>query len=124
VPFVPRALALLSIVAFATAAFMPCPPLERAAHERPAARETAPAPELAHPEGCEHAGSRLALVASCPCGCDQRAPVAGASARLGAALPSLAPALPAPRGEDRVVAPAARFASAFVAAIDHVPLPA
>jgi hypothetical protein len=124
VPFVPRALALLLIAVFAAAAFTPCLPAEPDTQGQTSVHQVTPAPELAHPEGCEHAGSGLALVASCPCGCDQRAPVAGASARLGAALPSLAPALPAPRGEGRVVAPVARFTSLFVAAIDHVPLPA
>jgi hypothetical protein len=63
------------------------------------------------------------LTAPCPCQCGEHAPIAGASAHLGVALPSTAPDL-APRLEAKLArfAPV-RVAASFAIPIDHIPLP-
>jgi hypothetical protein len=109
-----RILAVLSCLSLLVAALAPCPP--------PAASQHATAAE--HPEGCEMQESSASVTPACPCGCGERAPLAGASVRLGVALPSSAPAcelvsvaVPAPLATSLLQ-------DTFVPAIDHVPLPA
>ena len=111
--------ALLS-TAFLAAALSPCPP--RAGAEHAAATEHASAME--HPEGCPMQEASASVTPACPCGCGERAPLAGSSARLGVALPSTA------AGFELVFVPALATAAAllaqdsFVPDIDHAPLPA
>jgi hypothetical protein len=61
--------------------------------------------------------------AACPCGCGDRAPVAGSSVRLGVALLSAAPLFARPSLAAHPRAAAAILETTFVPAIDHVPLP-
>lgn len=106
-------LSLLCCAAFLVAALAPCRP--------PAGARHASAPE--HPPGCEMHESAESVKAACPCGCDERAPLAGSSARLGVALPSSVP------GFGRAIVAAQPLVAdpllrdSFVPAIDHVPLP-
>lgn len=105
------AVACLLIVAFLGAWLAPCPP-----------RLPAVATHVDHPPECHEPASATYLAAACPCGCEERAPIAGSSARLGVALPSGAPDL-APRLVAALAAFATpRFESAFAVPIEHVPL--
>ena len=106
--------AMLSCAALLAGALTPCPPRASAEHAAP----------VEHPAGCEmHEGSP-SLSAACPCGCGERAPMAGSQARLGVALPSAAPGLVTPSLPPHPPAATALLESSFVPAIDHVPLPA
>ena len=113
-------LSVLLSTAFLAAALAPCPPPAGAEHA--GAAEHASAPE--HPPGCEMHEASASVAPACPCGCGERAPVAGSSARLGVALPSTAPGfeLILVRAQAPVAAPLAQ--DCFVPDIDHVPLPA
>jgi len=105
---------VLSCAAFLVAALAPCPPPAGARH----------ASLAEHPPGCEMHESSASVTPVCPCGCGERVPAAGASARLGVALPSSA------RGFELVFAAAHSLLAAplcedsFIPPIDHVPLPA
>jgi hypothetical protein len=109
-----RILAVLTCAGFLVAAFAPCPPRTTSQH----------ATAAEHPAGCPMHESADSLKPACPCGCGDRAPLAGSSVRLGVALPSSAP------GIELVLVPAQAPVAAplaldsFVPAIDHVPLPA
>ena len=107
-------LALLSCAALLAALLAPCPP-------RVGQREHAALAE--HPPGCEMHESSPSLAAACPCGCAERAPMAGSSARLGVALPSAAPRCEPPSLAAHPPTAAPMLESSFVPAIDHVPLP-
>jgi hypothetical protein len=107
-------LAVLSGAAFLAVSFAPCPPRARAEH----------AGQVEHPADCEmHAGSAT-VTAACPCGCADRPPMAGSSARLGAALPSAPPRFEPPSLAAHAPPAALVLEGCFVPAIDHVPLPA
>ncbi len=107
-------LALLSCAALLAAALAPCPPRASAEH----------AARVEHPPGCEMHESSPSVSAACPCGCGERARMAGSSARLGVALPSAPPGFEPPSLAAHPPPPAALLESCFVPAIDHVPLPA
>jgi len=116
------------IIAFLAASLAPCPPRARAqaAHAAHASRDSRadPASLSHHAEECHVRTAQVFLTAPCPCGCAEHLPIAGSSARLGVALPSVAPGL-APR----LVAALAGFApplfeGSFTPPIDHIPLPA
>jgi hypothetical protein len=110
-------LAALLCAALLAAVLTPCPPRAGAEHGDLAAAAD-------HPPGCEMHETTASVSPGCPCGCGERAPLAGSSARLGVALPSTAP------GFELVLVPAQAPATAplaqdcFVPDIDHVPLPA
>lgn len=107
-------LASLMCAAFLAATLSPCPPTARPEH----------AVSAEHPAGCEMHEPSVSVTAACPCGCGERTPVAGSSARLGVALPS------APAGFEGAFAAAQvspadpAFQGSFAPRIDHVPLPA
>jgi hypothetical protein len=109
-----RILAVVSCVAFLVVALAPCPP--------PAASQHATVAE--HPEGCEMHASSASVTPVCPCGCGERAPVAGASARLGVALPASGPARELVLVAARAPLATSFLQDCFVPVIDHVPLSA
>ena len=80
-------LSVLLSAAFLAAALSPCPPRAGAAHAGAAEHASA----MEHPEGCQMHEASESVSPACPCGCGERAPIAGSSARLGVALPSTAP---------------------------------
>jgi hypothetical protein len=110
------------LVAFLTAALAPCPARVEVgdARARPA-RASPGSADAVHTHDADAA--EVALVAACPCGCE-RAPVAGASARLGAALPSASQRLVVAVAATPATRYAARPLDGFVPSIEHVPLPA
>ena len=107
-------LALLSCAALLAVSLAPCPPRARAEHVA----------AVEHPPGCEMHESSPSLAAACPCGCGERAPMAGSSARLGVALPSAAPRCEPPSLAAHPPTAAPRLEGSFVPVIDHVPRPA
>lgn len=109
-----RWLSLLCCATFLAATLAPCPPPADAGH--------ASAPE--HPPGCEMHESADSVKVACPCGCGERAPLAGSSARLGVALPSSAPGFSLVFVAARPPLAHPLLRDSFVSAIDHVPLPA
>jgi hypothetical protein len=112
--------ALLS-TAFLAAALSPCPPSAGGAQHAGAVEH---AGAMEHPQGCPMHEATASVSPACPCGCGERAPLAGSSARLGVALPSTA------LGFELVWLPAQGPAAVplaqggFLPEIDHVPLPA
>ena len=79
---------------------------------RPARAPSTPA-RSKHPAGCEMHASSASVTAACPCGCGERTPMAGSSARLGVALPSAAPGLAAAvRWRSHAPPAASRFSKA------------
>ena len=113
-------LSVLLTAAFLGAALSPCPP--RAEAEHAGAAEHASAME--HPEGCPMHEASASVSPACPCGCGERAPLAGGSARLGVALPSSALGFELVFAPARAPVAAPRAQDSFVPDIDHVPLPA
>jgi hypothetical protein len=113
-------LSVLLSAAFLAAALSPCPP--RAGAEHAGAAEHASAME--HPAGCEMHEAAASVSPACPCGCGERAPLAGSSARLGVALPSTAPAFELAWVPAQAPATAPLAQDRFIPDIDHVPLPA
>ena len=107
-------LAVLSCAAFLAVSLAPCPPRARAEH----------AGQVEHPADCEMHASSATLTAACPCGCAERTPMAGSSARLGVALPSAAVDLEPPFLVVHTSLAALILEGSFVPPIDHVPLPA
>ncbi|HEY8156614.1 MAG TPA: hypothetical protein VII72_20975 [Myxococcota bacterium] len=107
-------LASLLCAAFLAASLAPCPP--RASAEHAAAAE--------HPPGCEMHEPSLSVTAACPCGCGERAPVAGSSARLGVVLPSSPASFDAAFAAEQVPPADPILEGSFTPRIDHVPLPA
>jgi hypothetical protein len=107
-------LCVLLSAAFLAAALSPCPPRAGAEH----------ASAMEHPAGCEMHEAAASVSPACPCGCGERAPLAGSSARLGVALPSTAPAFEVAWVPAQAPATAPLAQDRFVPEIDHVPLPA
>ena len=110
-------LSVLLSAAFLAAALSPCPP--RAGAEHPGAAST-----LEHPAGCERHEAAASVSPACPCGCGERAPLAGSSARLGVALPSTAPAFELVEVPAQAPAATPLAQDRFIPDIDHVPLSA
>ena len=99
------------VVAFLGAALAPCPP-----------RAPTVAVHADHPQACHEQTSETFLSEPCPCGCEEHAPMAGASLRLGVALLVAAPDL-APRPLAKLAQLAApRFERSFAIPIEHIPL--
>jgi hypothetical protein len=107
-------LASLLCAAVLAASLAPCPPPARSEHAVPAE----------HPAGCEMHESAASVTAACPCGCGERVPTAGSSARLGVALASAAPSWEPPSAAAPLVLAPALLEGCFSPPIDHVPLPA
>jgi hypothetical protein len=127
VPLRTAGIAAALIVAFLTVALAPCPaPVEvsegqaQGAH---ASNGSAAAAGTVHGHSTDADAAEVALVPACPCGCE-RVPVAGGSARLGAALPSVSYPLVAPVATMPASAFTARPLDGFAPPIGHVPLPA
>jgi len=106
--------AVLLCAAFLAGSLAPCPPRARAEH----------AGQVEHPAGCEMHASSASVSAACPCGCGERTPLGGSSARLGVALPSAAPSYEPPSVAVHAPSAALLLEGCFVPCIDHVPLPA
>jgi hypothetical protein len=124
-----RAIAFLIAIAFIGAVFTPCRPLisvsVHGAYEASG--------ESGHPDGgfdpissgvASDKGARsnhLALKARCPCGCDERPPVAGSSPGLGVALIAHVPSPVPPRGDQQCGSLASSLPAAPLDSIDAVP---
>ena len=107
------------ILSFLTVSLTPCPPSTSMDFAPIAASE----PDCHTPPG-SMVLTAMVLTAPCPCGCEAHPPVAGSSARLGAALLSEAPQLAQLAAMQRVAIAVPRIQSVFSAPIDHIPLPA
>jgi len=123
------AIALLLVIAFVGATFTPCRPLPlTSSHGVRDATDggvhwnagSDPAPSTAVGRaGAEP--NRVVLVGRCPCGCDERPPVAGSSPGLGIALISRAPSPAALPGDQELCSVISFLPTSPPSGIDTVP---
>src|SRR5271157_267337 len=123
------AIALLVAIAFVGATFTPCRPLPLTS--------TPGVPEAADRDVHRNAGSdpapstavdrtstqlnRVVLTARCPCGCDERPPVAGSSPGVGIALISRAPSPASLPGDQELCSVISFLPTSPPSTIDIVP---
>jgi len=123
-----RAIALLVVVAFASALFTPCWRLISASVHGvyevsgESARNSSPGSlDSATGSDTRPLSNQVVLKARCPCGCDERPAIAGSSAALGVALITRAPSLSPLPGHSKAGSPSSALPSEPPRKVDTIP---